>query len=153
MSDIITNEGRAIINARLAVRSGGAGSHPLAGLLSWGTGAGRSRENDTGLFSESKDPRARGALQKVGNIYIVLAILKATEERAITNLGLFTATGELLMKADFPAVQLLEGDGCIARFSLEVVDQLMVIQSSRSFTYLERYPSLARGRLRRSQLA
>lgn len=109
MANVITDVGLGLITALLA-----ASDHKYVG---WGTGTTTAAVADTSLETPSAESRTSGTQSQQttttsNDTYRCVAEIVATDTRAITEVGIFSAStaGSMLMHADFAAVNLSSGD-------------------------------------------
>ena len=122
MTTVFTNQGKAVTANRVK----GLGSEP--NYVGWGTGAGVASASDTGLFTESAEPRVAGTSSvQTTNVpndtYQVQATMVAAQAETITNVALVDApvAGNCFLHSSFDGVPLQLGDAI--QFTLKVVYQ------------------------------
>ena len=85
----------------------------IAYYIGWGTGTNTAAKGDTALQTESSETRATATKsQPSSNVNRHVGTITATGTRVITEAGLFTAVtvGNMLIRGDFSAINLLSGD-------------------------------------------
>lgn len=121
MATVLTDAGRDIITNRIK----GSGTEPK--YVAWGTAVGTAAHGDIILFTESPDEArtsgtsSRTTTSVANDTYqVVGTITCATNNKTITNMGLFDASssGNLFIHGDFTGVALVVGDSITATFTI-----------------------------------
>ena len=109
MANVIVNGGLDIITALLAASDNK--------YVAWGTDGTTAAVTDTALGTESAESRTSGTQSQQttttsNDTYRCVGEITATDTRAITEVGIFDASsgGNMLMHADFSAINLSSGD-------------------------------------------
>lgn len=109
MASLVTNVGLGLVTALLA-----ASDHKYVG---WGTGTTTAAVGDTALETASAEDRTSGTQSQqttttTSDTYRIVAEIVATDTRAITEVGVFSAStaGSMFMHADFAAINLSTSD-------------------------------------------
>jgi hypothetical protein len=116
MADIYTNKGEELT----ADYIDGTASAPTNWYIGWGTGAGTASKTDTTLFTEVGTRVAATESQPTASQNRFVATLTASGAQTITNAGVFDAStsGNMLLKSDFTAVPLADGETIEFTFTL-----------------------------------
>lgn len=123
---VFTNAGAAIVTNRITQ----AGTSPKN--IGWGTGTTASAVAQTALVTEAAPTTAGGrtvgsesrtTVTNTNDNYQVAGTVTATTGLAITEAGLFDAVsaGNMLIRADFAAVNVVPGDSIALTFGLKFV--------------------------------
>jgi hypothetical protein len=109
MANVVTNVGLGLVTAAMAASSNK--------YVAWGTGTTGAAVGDTALETESAEDRTTGTQSQqetntANDTYRVVGTITATDTRAITEAGVFSAStdGSMLGHAVFSAVNLVTGD-------------------------------------------
>lgn len=123
---VFTNAGAAIITNRVTQ----AGTAPKN--IGWGTGTTTAAVSQTALVTEAAPTTAGGrtvgtesrtTTTQTNDTYTVTGTVTAGSSLAITEAGLFDATsaGNMLIRGDFSAVNVVSGDSIAFTFNLKFV--------------------------------
>ena len=126
LATVFTNAGAAIITNRIIQ----AGTAPKN--IGWGTGTTAAAVAQTALVTEAAPTTAGGrtvgtesrtTITNASDNYQVAGTVTAAGTLAITEGGLFDAvtTGNMLIRSDFAAVNVLSGDSISFTFGLKMV--------------------------------
>lgn len=126
MATAFTNAGAAVVTNRLIQ----AGTAPKN--IGWGIGTTTAAQSQTALVTESAPTTAGGRTvgtesRTTGSVtndqYTVVGTVTAVSSLAITEAGLFDATtaGNMLIRSDFAAVNVVSGDSIAFTFNLRFV--------------------------------
>ncbi len=126
MAIAYVNGGPAIINNRIIQ----AGTAPKN--IGWGTGVGAAVVGDTALGTEAAPTTAGGrtvgtesrtTITQTNDNYQVVGTVTAVSTLAITEAGLFDAVtaGNMLIRSNFAAVNVVSGDSIAFTFGLKQV--------------------------------
>ena len=126
LATVFTNAGAAIITNRIIQ----AGTAPKN--IGWGTGTTAAAVAQTALVTEAAPTTAGGrtvgtesrtTITNTNDNYQVAGTVTAAGTLAITEGGLFDAvtTGNMLIRSDFAAVNVLSGDSISFTFGLKMV--------------------------------
>lgn len=126
MATAFTNAGAAIVTNRLIQ----AGTAPKN--IGWGVGTTTAATSQTALVTESAPTTSGGRTvgtesRTTGSVtndqYTVTGTVTAVSSLAITEAGLFDATtaGNMLIRSDFAAVNVISGDSIAFTFNLRFV--------------------------------
>ena len=109
MANVVTNVGLGLVTAAMAASSNK--------YLDWGTGVSAAAVTDTALETPSAEARTSGTQSQqetntANDTYRIVGTITATDTRAITEAGVFSAStdGSMLGHAVFSAVNLLADD-------------------------------------------
>jgi hypothetical protein len=126
MATAFTNAGAAIVTNRIIQ----AGTAPKN--IGWGTGTTTAAVSQTALVTEAAPTTAGGRTvgtesrttgSQTNDQYTVTGTVTAAGTLAITEAGLFDAvsTGNMLIRSDFSAVNVVSGDSIAFTFNLRFV--------------------------------
>lgn len=126
LATAFTNAGAAIVTNRITQ----AGTAPK--YIGWGTGTGSAVVGDTALGTEAAPTTGGGRTvgtesRTTGSVtndqYTVTGTVTAGSTLAITEAGLFDAVsaGNLLIRGDFSAINVVSGDSIAFTFNLRFV--------------------------------
>jgi len=90
-------------------------------FIAWGTGEGEADEEDTELFEEASEDRVMATRISYDNKVRWIGTIPADGEKTITNTGVFTEEGDLIIKADFEGVLVHETDEIQFTIEMEIV--------------------------------
>ena len=109
MANVVTNVGLGLVTAAMAASSNK--------YLDWGTGVSAAAVTDTALETPSAEARTSGTQSQqetntANDTYRIVGTITATDTRAITEAGVFSAStdGSMLGHAVFSAVNLAASD-------------------------------------------
>lgn len=133
MATVFTNAGASIVTNKLRA----TGTAPLN--IAWGTGVATAVITQTALTTEAATSggAAGGASTRTvgtasstqttvpGDTYTVVGTVTAAGTLAIVEAGLFDAAqaGNMLIRADFPAINVASGDSIAFTFNLKFIPQ------------------------------
>lgn len=126
LATIFTNAGAAIITNRV-IQAGTAAKN-----IGWGIGTTTAAVTQTALVTESAPTTAGGrtvgtesrtTVTNTNDNYQVVGTVTAAGTLAITEAGLFDAvsTGNMLIRGDFAAINVISGDSIAFTFGLKFV--------------------------------
>lgn len=109
MATVLTDIGEEFIVDKLI-----EATQEVAEWFGWGTGAGIAAKADTGVFTPASEAHVQGSSTKSGagetaKVQVV-GSLQADASKTITNFGVFTASGKLIVHVDHAAIGVDAGD-------------------------------------------